>query len=70
MEVINWKENKEVGTICFQIRIPMKKPKLFLEFFYVSFRKNYLYLDSTILFWKKTKIFMEMLLYREKATEK
>ena len=30
----------------------------------------YLYLDSTILFWKKTKIFMETLLYNEKATEK
>ena len=39
MEVINWKENKEVGTICFEIRIPMKKPKIFMEFFYVSFQK-------------------------------
>ena len=27
MEVINWKENREVETICFEIRIPMKKPK-------------------------------------------
>ena len=40
MEVINWKENKEVGTICFEIRIPMKKPKIFMEFFYVSFQKK------------------------------
>ena len=32
-------------------------------------KNNYLYLDSTILFWKKTKIFMETRLYREKATE-
>ena len=40
MEVIIWKENKEVGTICFEIRIPMKKTKIFLEFFYVSFRKK------------------------------
>ena len=44
MEVIIWKENKEVGTICFEIRIPMKKPKIFMEFFYVSF-------------WKKKSIF-------------
>ena len=55
MEVINSKENKEVDTICFEIRIPMKKTKIFMEFFYVSFRNNYLYLDTTILFWKKTK---------------
>ena len=40
MEDIIWKENKEVGTICFEIRIPMKKPKIFMEFFYVSFRKK------------------------------
>ena len=40
-----------------------------MEFFYVSFQKNNLYLDSAILFWKKTKIFMETPLYREKATE-
>ena len=40
MEVINWKENKEVGTICFEVRIPMKKTKIFLEFLYISFRKK------------------------------
>ena len=40
MEVINWKENKEVGTICFEVKFPMKKPKIFLEFFNVSFRKK------------------------------
>jgi hypothetical protein len=60
----------EVGTISFEVRIPMKKPKIFMEFFYISFRKKYLFFDSTILFWKKTKIFMETLLYRQKATEK
>ena len=38
MEVINWKENKEVGTICFEVRIPMKKN--ILEFFYVSLLKK------------------------------
>ena len=31
--------NKEVGTICFEIRIPMKKPKIFMEFFYLGIRK-------------------------------
>ena len=45
----------------------MKKTKKKLDFFYVSFPK---YLDSTILFLKKTKIFMETLLYPKKATEK
>ena len=40
-----------------------------MEFFYVSFRKKIFILDSAILFWKKTKIFMETLLYREKATD-
>ena len=39
MEFINWKDNKEVGTISFEVRIPMKKPKIFMEFFYVRFRK-------------------------------
>ena len=70
MEVIIWKENEEVSTICFEIRIAMKKRKIFMEFFYVSFQKNNLYMDSAILFWKKTKIFMETPLYHEKATDK
>ena len=39
MEVINRKEIKEVGTICFEVRIPMKKPKIYMEFFYLSFQK-------------------------------
>ena len=43
MEFFNWKENKEVGTISFEVRIPMKKPKIFMEFFYVSFRKKNIY---------------------------
>ena len=37
-----WKsltENKEVGTICFEVRIPMKKTKTVMEFFYVNFQK-------------------------------
>jgi hypothetical protein len=70
MEFINGQENKKIGTISFEVRIPMKKTKIFMEFFYVSFRQNKLFLDSTILFWKRTKIFMETLLYRQKATEK
>ena len=35
----NWKENKEVGTISVEVRIQMKKTKIFMEFFYISFRK-------------------------------
>ena len=37
--VLNCKENKEVGTICFEVRIPKKKTKIVMEFFYVSFSK-------------------------------
>ena len=40
MEVINRKENKEVATICLEVRIPMKKPKIYMEFFHVSFQKQ------------------------------
>ena len=39
MEVINRKENKEVGTICFEVRISMKKPIIYMEFFHASFQK-------------------------------
>ena len=39
MEVINWNKNKEVGTICFEVRISMKKLKIFMKFFYLSFWK-------------------------------
>ena len=39
MEISNWKEKKEVGTSCFELMIPMKKIKIFMEFFYVSFQK-------------------------------
>ena len=40
MEVLNWKENKNVGSICFEVRIPMKKTKIFMESFYVSLKKD------------------------------
>jgi hypothetical protein len=40
-----------------------------MEFFYVSFRKK-VSIFNFILFWKKTKIFMETLLYRQEASEK
>ena len=33
MEVINGKEDKEVVTISFEIRISKKEPKIFIEFF-------------------------------------
>ena len=32
IEVINWKENKEVGPICFEIRVPMKNQWYFWNF--------------------------------------
>ena len=41
-----------------------------MEFSTEVSEKKYLFFDSTISFWKKTKIFMEMLLYHQKATEK
>ena len=70
MEVINRKENKAVGTICLEVRIPIKKkPKIILEFFYLSFRRKYLCFDSTFSFWKKTKALIEMLLLHQKAPE-
>ena len=60
MEVFNRKENEEVGTICFEVRIPLKTNKNIYGIFPHKFpKKNYLDLDSTILFWKKTKIIME-----------
>ena len=70
MEFINWKENKEVGTISFEIRIPMKKPKIFKEFFYVSFRKKRFIFGFNNFILEENKIFMETLLYLQKATEK
>ena len=69
IEVINLKEDKEVGTTCFEVRIPMEKPKIFLEFFYESFQKKISNLDPTILFWKKTKIYLETFLVQQKASE-
>ena len=56
----------EVGTICFEIRMPMKKPKIFLEFFYVSFRKKISIVGFSNFILEEN---METLLYREKATE-
>ena len=29
---MNRKENKEVSTICFEVRVPMKKTKILIEF--------------------------------------
>ena len=39
MEVIDRKENMEVATICFEVRILMKKTKIFMEFFHISFQQ-------------------------------
>ena len=40
-----------------------------MEIFYVSFQNKYLYLDSKILFGKKTEIFIETFLLHLKATD-
>ena len=42
--LFNWKENKEVGTICFKLGIPKKKTKIHLE------KVSNFYVDSIILF--------------------
>ena len=39
--IFNWKENKKVGTICFELRIPKKETKIYLETFSVSFLNEY-----------------------------
>ena len=50
MGAINWKENKEVATTSLEVMILMKKPQIFLEFFYVYFwKKNILGLNNSIL---------------------
>ena len=41
MEVINWKENKEVGTICFEIRIRMKTQKIAMDFFSIKIMSGF-----------------------------
>ena len=46
----------------------MKKPKIFLEFFCERFQNKILYLDLTILFWKKTKIYLESFLFHQKTS--
>ena len=63
MEVINWKENKEVGTNLFWDKDSNEKTKNIYGIFLRNFPKKIIYI------WKKTKIFMETLLYSEKATE-
>ena len=40
--VFTWKENKEVGIICFEFGILKKKPNPYLETFSVSFQNKYL----------------------------
>ena len=47
----------------------MKKRKLFMDLFYVSFRNKFI-LGINNFIQKKTKIFMKKLLYHQKAIEK
>ena len=48
--VFNWEENKEVGTICFELGIPKKKPKKYLETFSISWQNKYLYVIGLVNF--------------------
>ena len=47
----------------------MKRQKIFMELFYVSFRNKFI-LGINNFIQKKTKIFMRTLLYHQKAIEK
>ena len=65
-----WKSltEKRIRRWALLVKIPMRRTEIFMEFFYISFRKKiYSYLDSTIIFWKKAKIFIETLLYHQKS---
>ena len=60
--ILNWKENKEAGTICFEIRIPTKKNKELL-------RKVPSKIYGVILIWKKTKQNFGLLTFPNMITE-
>ena len=55
MEFLNWKKSKEVSTISFEVRILMKKPKIFMECFYVSFRKKIFIFGFNNFIWEENK---------------
>ena len=65
MEVIIWKENKEVSTVCFEIRIPMKENKNIQG---ISKKKKYIFGFSNFILEENKNIYGNTL-YREKATE-
>ena len=48
----NWKENKEVGAICFEIRIPRKKNKELLREVSTKIYGNYFIMETNKnIFW-------------------
>ena len=49
-------------------RISRFSAKDFKGCFFVSFPNKYLYLDSTILFWKEPKLFLKMFLFHQNTT--
>jgi hypothetical protein len=59
-----------LSGISFEVRIPMKRPKIFIEFFYVSFQRKIFIFGFNNFILEENKIFMETLLYHQKATEK
>ena len=42
-EAINWRENKKFGTICFELRIPIKKPYIFGIFLRNFLKQNIIF---------------------------
>ena len=69
-EVINKKENNEVGTICFEISIPMKKQKYLWNFSY-KFTKIIIYIwIQQSYFGRKQKYLWKRFNTVKKATEK
>ena len=55
----------KVVTICYEVKIPIKNHEITMESF-VIFHNKYLYLDSAILLFKKTKIFIGTFLFHKK----
>ena len=64
------KGNKEVDTSCFELGIPKKKLRKYLESFSISFQNKYLDLDSTISFLMETNLFLETVLFHPEILHK
>ena len=61
--ILNWKENKEAGAICFEIRIPKKKNKTLLKKVPSKIYGSYFIME-------KTKTFFGLSIFQNIITEK